>query len=112
MIEISYLTEISEPYTNGLNKCSSRKELLEFVGDWKEIAYDAFEQVISNDFSWEEYQKMLQIERKGKYSGDEMAKKYGAILMPEIVLFIGLKAIQFHAPEGTVFTGLIYREKA
>ncbi len=103
MIEISYLTEISKTYTNALNTCSSSNDLKKLMREWKEIAYDAFKQVWSRDFSFDEYQKGLEIERSGEFAGEEWVTKYGAILMPGILLFIGLQAIRFHAPEGMVF---------
>ena len=103
MIEISYLTEITKPYIDGLNKCNSQKDLKEFITDWKQLAYDAFEQIYSLDFSYSEYQKGCELERKGKYSGDEWVGKYGAILLPGVMMFISLQAEHFHAPEGTVF---------
>lgn len=107
MIEISYTTEISKPYVKGIQACSSKEELFNFVNSlYKEICHDALEKIISSEFSWKEYQRGCKLERKGKYAGDEWAKKYGAILMPEIILFIGMKAQQFHAPEGLVFIRL------
>ena len=106
MIEISYLTDISKPYVDGIKKCSSKTDLLKFINEYKEICHDALEQADHPDFLWEEYQKGWNLEKKGKYAGDKWVLKYGAILMPEIIMFIGLQAQRFMAPEGTVFIRL------
>lgn len=103
MIRISYTTEISKPYVDALKKCKSLDDLRNFIKEWKEIACDAFEQIESSSFDWKEYQKGCKLEKRGKFAGHEWAGKYGAILLPAIIMFVGIKAIQFHAPEGTVF---------
>lgn len=105
-MEISYTTEISKPYVAGVQSCATVDELKKFLYEWKELAPDALSAVQAPTFSWDEYQKMCRMERRGKYAGDEMAEKYGAILMPGVIMFIGLQADAFKVPEGLMFMRL------
>lgn len=104
MIRITYTTEICKLYVDGIRKCKTREELEKYVNSkWEELASDALERIKSPEFDWLQYKKGLAIEKRGEYSGGEWLEKYGAILLPAVIMFIGLKAQHFHAPDGLVF---------
>lgn len=106
MIEISYLTELSKPYVNVVQEAATFEELLSVVKTWQPLVQDAFEAVIDKDFSWDEYAAGCKKERRGKYAGDKWAEKYGAILMPAVLMYVGLQAEHFKVPEGAMFIRL------
>jgi hypothetical protein len=107
MIKIGYVTEICKPYVDGVKKCKSKEELEEFVNlYWRELAQDALDAIRSKDFIWSQYKAGMKMEKRGQYSGDEWAEKYAAILLPGVIMFIGLQAQRFCAPEGCVFIRL------
>jgi hypothetical protein len=67
------------------------------------LANDALEAIKAPWFNWKEYKKGMAIEKTGKYSGDEWLEKYGAILLPAVIMFIGLQAAHFVCPDGLIF---------
>jgi hypothetical protein len=42
-------------------------------------------------------------ERRGKFAGEEWAAKYGAVLMPEVLMRVGMIAGHFKAPWGCAY---------
>lgn len=104
--EISYTTEISKRYVDELRACEDTAALLAFVNKWKKLAYDAYKSVWSPSFNWEEFKAGLTQETAGQFAGEAWGKKYGMILLPELLLHIGLTAQHFKAPEGAAFIRL------
>lgn len=103
MIKITYTTNISKEYSDGLMRCNSKEELQKHLLGWKEVAADAIKAVKSPAFNWDEYQKGLKSEKKRVFSGEAWIDTYGAILIPEIIMRVALTAAHFMVPEGTAF---------
>lgn len=118
MIKIGYITEICKPYVDGVRKCKSKDELEQFVNlYWRELAQDALDAIRSKEFIWSQYKNGLKLEKRGEYAGDEWAEKYAAILLPAVIMYVGLQAVHFHAPDGCVFIrmeqeGLLKKNKS
>lgn len=102
-MNIGYTTDLSKPYAASLSSAKTFKELCSHVQMWEMLAGDAFDAVHAREFSWKEYRAGLAKERKDIYAGDEWAKKYGAIVMPEILMRISLAAMHYLVPDGCVF---------
>lgn len=115
MLVVSYYSDFAHEYALGLQACNTFPRLREFSLHWAGLAYDAFEIVRKMDeASWADFQAGKQKENRGVYAGDRWAKKYGAILMPELLLTVAAIAEQWGVPWGTAFlqcekAGLIVR---
>jgi hypothetical protein len=112
------ITPLSEPiaqYTQELTNCKTLISLQEFLERWGDLAPDAFNVGLTlNEKTFREFLHGFKKERRGIYAGDEWADKYGAILIPELFLFVQMVANEFHVPFGVAFLrlekeGIIYR---
>jgi hypothetical protein len=115
--KISYVSDNAADYVAGLKTAQTLEDLKSFVTAQRFLAPDAFEAVHSPDFNWDEFKRGRKLENKGDYAGDEWAKKYGAVMMPEIIIRVGIVAHQFGAPWGCAYIrmkeeGLIKETKA
>jgi hypothetical protein len=115
MLVVSYLSDYAREYTIGLRECATLERLREFSMHWASLTNDAWEIVRKmNDRDFGEYWAGARKERRGTFAGEAWAVKYGAILMPELLLRVSLVAMQYGAPWGTAFlqcqrAGLIER---
>lgn len=101
---IGYCDETLNDYGKALDDAKSLHDLRSVVAAYRRFADDAHGIVSQmEDGEWQTFKKGLRLERKGKFAGDDWAKKYGAVLMPEIMLHIGLIALQFKVPWGCAF---------
>lgn len=101
---ITYLSEPVADYSKGLNGCASLTELQTFLADWRLLANDALIAAESmNERDWKVYHGGFKSERRGRYAGDAWALKYGAILMPEIMMRVSLVAVHFKTPWGLAY---------
>ena len=105
-MEIGYMTELAAPYIEGLKACQSKEELIDHVGEWSALCSDAMEQLKAKDFSFSEFQAGCMLERSGSFAGLDFAKRYGAILMPEILMAVALLAGKYKVPDGLMFIRL------
>jgi len=107
MKEIGYITDICKPYVEGVQKAKTLDELKAAINEWNELAPDAMKQVEAPEFDWNEFQAGIKQEKRGKYAGDAWAKKYGAVLLPVVIMEIGLVGQGFMVPDGVVFHRLL-----
>ena len=93
MTRITHTSDLSADYAAGLRTCADLPSLRAFVRGWRELAPDAAEAVgAMTDDDWPSYQKGLKKESRGKYAGDAWAERYGAILMPALLLRVSMIA--------------------
>lgn len=91
-------------YAAALTKCESLAELRELITVYAELAVDAKAVVDAmTEAEWPAFVKGLKSERRGKFAGDDWAKRYGAILMPMPMMRISEIASQFQAPFGVAW---------
>ena len=104
--EIGYMTDLCKPYADSLKKAKTLEKLLWHVSEWELLAPDAFDSAHSPNFSWDKYAAGLAKERLDIYAGDEWGSKYGAIVMPEVLMRIAIIAQQYLVPDGCIFIRL------
>jgi hypothetical protein len=108
-MNIGYLSEFDKDYSLELKRCKTIDDLFAFTTKWREYAPDAYLAVWREDFTltnFEEFQKGLRKESRGKYAGDEWAAKYGMVVLPELMLRVMLVAGNFKVPFGCAFIRL------
>lgn len=105
-MNISSVSEPELPYARVIDGARSKDELVAVLEPYALIAYDALLAAAALD-DWDDFKTGLRRERKGHYAGDEWATKYGAILMPEIMMRVSIIAEQYKAPWGTAYIRLV-----
>lgn len=100
MPEISYYSECDQEYVRAVKRCKSLAELQEIVTEYRELAEDSYKVVEKMDEkSFEEFCKG----RNKRQPHFKWMNEYGAVLLPEKILKIGLLAGQFNVPFGTAY---------
>jgi len=116
-MKISYTYEPSADYRKATDSAQNPDELVIALLEFLEIAYDAYEVAKEIRLSdWSEFKKGLAKERSGEYAGDEWDERYGAILLPMVMLKVSMTAGRFNVPWGIAFirmieTGLLIKQK-
>lgn len=105
-MQVQYLSECDKDYAAGLKAAQTFDDLRDFVKRWRLLANDAYNSVNNKKFDWEEFVAGRKMENRDEYAGDKWAKKYGAILMPEILMRVSIYAMQFGAPWGVTYIRL------
>lgn len=91
--------EVPEEYAAGLTTCLTLADLRAHVGAFAKYAKDAgvvVEQMSEDDMR--EFRRGLKLERKGRFAGEEWAKKFAAVLMPEPMFTVAAIADRYKAP--------------
>lgn len=102
-MKITYVSDNAAEYVAGLKAAQSLDTLREFVKQQRFIANDAYAAVGADDFDWNEFCRGRKLENKGEYAGDEWAKRFGAVLMPEILIRVGIVAHTYGVPWGCAY---------
>jgi hypothetical protein len=103
-VNIGYVDDCDEDYTAELTKVSSIAELRAFGEKWRYLAADAVSQIEAmTEADFPAFKKALKSERRGKFCGEAAMIRFGAILLPEIMMHVGLVAQRFGAPFGCAF---------
>lgn len=106
-IRIHYTSDTLKDYVDGLSNAKRLADLQTHVQTYQRVADDAFKitrDMKADDFgSW---RRGLVKERKGEFAGEEWAEKYGAVLMPEILMKVGMIADQYVVPWGCAYIRL------
>lgn len=100
------LGPIDEPvarYVKAIDAASNLSELIDELARWPVLAADALEAAQAKDFDWDEWRTCLEMERKGKFAGETLAKRYGAIIMPAATIEPMMVAAKFHVPFGLAY---------
>lgn len=105
-MQVGYLSECDKDYAAGLKNAQTFDGLRDFVKRWRLLANDAYKSVMSAKFDWDEFARGRKMENRDEYAGDDWAKKYGAILMPEILMRVTITAMEFGAPWGVTYIRL------
>lgn len=102
MKPITYLSDTPTDYSNDIAACGSHEELLATLQSYRSIANDAFLAAPTKD-EFPQFVVGLKKERKGKFAGEEFASRFGAVLMPELMLKVTLYANHFGVPFGATY---------
>ena len=101
---VSYLDELASDYRDQLDGVQSLPDLKAVMAKWEPVAGDAFDTVAGMtkaDFA--DFQGGFAKERRRRFAGVAWAERFGAILLPEMLLRISVLADQFSVPEGALF---------
>ena len=99
--DVTPLTVIAPQYGAGLNRAKTLTALQNFLADWTELAPDAHEQVQAWDAgTFSDFQRCLKLERLGKFSGDDAASRFGAVLMPMVLIIAQMTATDTGTTDG------------
>lgn len=106
-IRIHYTSDTNQDYVDGLTKAKTLKELQSHVQTYQRVAGDAWEIVgVMDEDAFHEWRHGLLQERKNKFAGEPWAEKYGAVLMPRILMEVSMVASHFEAPWGCAYIRL------
>lgn len=106
LTDIHYLSEIPTYYADALDAAHTRDELFNVLTAYAPLALDAVAAAPNNDDEFKRFRIGLEYERRGEFAGNEWAKRYGAILMPELMLRVGMVAQKFMVPWGCAYIRL------
>ena len=114
LADVGPVTEVDVLYakqlTAAVEACAaehSPEPLFAFCRQWAEIAPDAADQVNAADFSWEHLRYVMEMERRGRFSGEGAARRFGAILIPTALMDASMVAMQFGVPVGLALNRLV-----
>lgn len=103
-MRIGYTDDPVHDYNRALDTCMTLRELQMTVGQFKRIASDAVESVATmTEADMLAFRAGLKKERRGKFAGEEWSARFGAIVMPELALHVGMVAAHFRVPWGLAF---------
>lgn len=103
-LEIGYLSSADQDYCRLLPLQKSLKALRKLTKQYDRIAADAHEiaeKMTEEDFV--EFRAGLAKEKQGEFAGEIFMEKFGAILLPTVLLQVGMTAKQFGAPFGVAY---------
>jgi hypothetical protein len=106
MKPISYTSDQASDYNEALPKCKSLAELTRLLESYHTIFPDALQAAPRNADQFEDFMAGLRKERRGKFAGAEFMQRFGAVLLPELMIHVGMVAQHFHAPWGCAFLRL------
>ena len=100
----SYMGEQDRDYAVALVECETLGDLRALVEAYRPLVLDAVPVVARmTDADFTEWRKGLKSERRGKYAGDDFARKFGTVLMPLPMMRITKLAAQYGAPFGVAY---------
>jgi len=107
MTPITYLSEQPADFSKAIDGAETLEELRTVLADWRELAGDAEKIALAmtpKDFT--EFRKGLKKERGGEFAGEKFAEKYSAVLLPEVMFKISMKAYDYKVPFGLMYIRL------
>ena len=107
MTPVTYYSEQPKDYAEALDDSDSLPALCAFLAEWKELAADAERVALTmSEEDFKEFRRGLKKERRGSFAGEKWNEKYGAILMPEVMFKISIRACDYKVPFGLMYLRL------
>lgn len=100
----AFAAEQDQDYTHALTEADTLEDLRALVTAYAPLVKDALpvvQQMTEADFK--DWRKGLKSERRGKYAGDDFARRFGAVLMPLPMMRITELKAKFCAPFGVTW---------
>jgi len=106
--DIGYLTEIPDRWREALDGATTLERLQEVLFEWRELFPDAYAARPKAKDLFENWREGLLMERGGsgkrkKFAGSLWAERWGAILIPSLMIEVSLVAEQFKVPWGCAY---------
>lgn len=104
---MKWTAETEEDYRKAIENAKTPKELQEAIAGFGDLAEDALaeaKKISRKDFIT--FKKGLMREREGVFAGKAWNKKFGAILLPKVMLEVSMLATKYKVPFGTAYNRL------
>lgn len=107
MTPITYVSDQPGDYAKALREAHTLAALRAVTTSWKELAEDADKvaQAMTED-SFQEWRNGYAKEQRGKFAGEEFAKKYGDLMLPAKMFKIAMMAVEYKVPWGLMYLRL------
>ena len=106
-IRIHYTSDTNKDYVDGLTKATTLGELQRHVHTYQRVADDAWKIAQEMDAAaFHEWRTGLRMERKRQFAGEQWAERYGALLMPRVLMEVEMVSNHFKAPWGCAYIRL------
>lgn len=106
MEPIGYVTDQAGDYCAALPKCKTLGDLAALLRSYHTIFPDALEAAPTTTTEFEVFMSGLRKERRGQFAGEDFMKRFGAVILPELMIHVGAVAQHFGAPWGCAFIRL------
>lgn len=106
MKPISYVSDQAGDYCEALSRCKSLDELTRLLESYHTIFPDALAATPKDEIEFIDFMAGVRKERRGKFAGEGFMKRFGAVLLPELLVRVGAVAARFHVPWGCAFLRL------
>lgn len=103
MEKITYVSNQDQDYVKAIHGCATLEELLDVLRGYRSIAPDALEAAPKTEEEFQEFRRGQKKEARGQFAGEEFLDRYGAILMPALLLKVGFVAQKFNVPWGCAY---------
>jgi len=104
---LSYIDEPDAEWEAGLDKALILDDLKVLGKRFSKLFPDAVAQIEAmNDATFMDWRRGLKKERHQQFAGEDFMVRFGAILMPAMIVHVGMIAAKFHVPFGLAFIRL------
>lgn len=104
MIKINLKDDIAPKWAESIRSVSSVHDLIQlckYYGNLTRDALEIAEKMTDDDVI--EFKEGLLSEARGIFAGEEWAKKYSNLFMPDVMVDVSLVADKYNCPEGTAY---------
>ena len=103
---ITYMSDQADDYVKAISKAVTLNELRMVLEDYKNLFPDAYAQAPTSAAEFKAWRAGLRKERKREFAGIEFMERFGALLLPEVLIEAGMVANQFKVPWGCAYIRL------
>lgn len=109
LADVSPVTEVSKLYVERLDAAIEKgaQEFYEVMAEWRELCPDAYDAANAEGFQFAHLKDAWAMERMGRFSGEDSARRFGAIILPAALMHAQMTAMEFHVPDGLALRRLV-----
>jgi len=100
---ITHQSEQDADYCDGIGEAATLKALLHVLHDYATLYPDALAEAPRNAPEFKAWREGLDKERKGEFAGLEFMQRFGAVLLPDVLVAVGVMAQQCGVPWGCAY---------
>jgi hypothetical protein len=106
--DIHYQSDVPTRWCEALDSSLTAERLEETLHEWRELFPDAWDARPTNSVEFDVFRAGLKKERGSKghrraFAGAEWCERFGAIMLPALLLQVGEVALRFQVPWGTAY---------